>query len=125
MDLYEYQAKELFGKHGVPVVPGAVCTTEEQAEAAAADIVLHIDPAEPQGRRLAGGFARRLAIQIGDRHRGAAPGKCQHHGAPQPSRAATFSGRNFLPHHEPTITSGARRAGSSASAITRAGASRT
>ena len=38
MDLYEYQAKELFGKHGVPVVPGTVCTTPEQAATAAAEI---------------------------------------------------------------------------------------
>jgi succinyl-CoA synthetase beta subunit len=26
VDLYEYQAKHLFGKHGVPVTPGEVCT---------------------------------------------------------------------------------------------------
>ncbi len=31
MDLYEYQAKHLFGEHGVPVVPGDVCTTKEVA----------------------------------------------------------------------------------------------
>jgi len=35
--------------------------------------------------------------------------------APQPGRAATFSGRNFLPHHEPRMMSGARRMTSSAS----------
>ena len=38
MDLYEYQAKELFGKHGVPVVPGIVCTTPDEAQAAAEKI---------------------------------------------------------------------------------------
>lgn len=38
MDLYEYQAKELFGKHGVPVVPGSVCTTPQEAHAAATAI---------------------------------------------------------------------------------------
>ena len=27
VDLYEYQAKHLFGKHGVPVTAGEVCTT--------------------------------------------------------------------------------------------------
>ncbi|MCU0283084.1 MAG: ADP-forming succinate--CoA ligase subunit beta [Candidatus Nanopelagicales bacterium] len=35
MDLYEYQAKHLFGKHGVPVVPGAVCETPDAARLAA------------------------------------------------------------------------------------------
>lgn len=38
MDLYEYQAKELFGAHGVPVVPGFVCTTPEEAKTAAEKI---------------------------------------------------------------------------------------
>ena len=33
MDLYEYQAKELFAAHGVPVLPGG---TVEDADAAAA-----------------------------------------------------------------------------------------
>jgi succinyl-CoA synthetase beta subunit len=36
LDLYEYQAKELFAEHGVPVLPGEVADTPEQAEAAAA-----------------------------------------------------------------------------------------
>ena len=36
MDLYEYQAKQLFADHGVPVLPGEVAQTSEQAEAAAA-----------------------------------------------------------------------------------------
>lgn len=38
VDLYEYQAKELFGVHGVPVVPGYVCTTPAEAKAAAEKI---------------------------------------------------------------------------------------
>jgi succinyl-CoA synthetase beta subunit len=37
VDLYEYQAKDLFAAHGVPVMPGRVATTPEQAEAAAAE----------------------------------------------------------------------------------------
>ncbi|HEX9336677.1 MAG TPA: ADP-forming succinate--CoA ligase subunit beta [Pseudonocardiaceae bacterium] len=36
MDLYEYQAKDLFAAHGVPVLPGAVAGTAAQARAAAA-----------------------------------------------------------------------------------------
>jgi succinyl-CoA synthetase beta subunit len=35
VDLYEYQAKDLFAAHGVPVLPGAVAETVEQARAAA------------------------------------------------------------------------------------------
>ena len=38
MDLYEYQAKELFAAHGVPVLPGEVADTPEAARAAAARI---------------------------------------------------------------------------------------
>lgn len=35
MDLYEYQAKHLFGKHGVPVIPGVVCESPDAARLAA------------------------------------------------------------------------------------------
>jgi succinyl-CoA synthetase beta subunit len=35
VDLYEYQAKDLFAAHGVPVLPGAVATTPAEARAAA------------------------------------------------------------------------------------------
>ncbi|HWC83970.1 MAG TPA: ADP-forming succinate--CoA ligase subunit beta [Pseudonocardiaceae bacterium] len=35
MDLYEYQAKDLFAAHGVPVLPGTVVDTPENAKAAA------------------------------------------------------------------------------------------
>ncbi|MCO1576547.1 ADP-forming succinate--CoA ligase subunit beta [Crossiella sp. SN42] len=38
MDLYEYQAKDLFAAHGVPVLPGAVASTPEEASAIAADL---------------------------------------------------------------------------------------
>jgi len=38
VDLYEYQAKDLFGAHGVPVLPGRVVSTSEQARAAAAEL---------------------------------------------------------------------------------------
>ena len=36
MDLFEYQARDLFAKHGVPVLPAEVADTPERAEAAAA-----------------------------------------------------------------------------------------
>jgi succinyl-CoA synthetase beta subunit len=35
VDLYEYQAKDLFAAHGVPVLPGAVAATPDEAAAAA------------------------------------------------------------------------------------------
>ena len=38
MDLFEYQARDLFESHGVPVLGGAVALTPEQAEAAAASM---------------------------------------------------------------------------------------
>ncbi|WP_086843522.1 ADP-forming succinate--CoA ligase subunit beta [Amycolatopsis kentuckyensis] len=38
MDLYEYQARDLFAAHGVPVLPGAVASTPEEAKTAAEQI---------------------------------------------------------------------------------------
>ena len=38
MDLYEYEAKELFGRHGVPVIGGQVVNTAEDAAKAATEI---------------------------------------------------------------------------------------
>jgi succinyl-CoA synthetase beta subunit len=35
VDLFEYQARDLFEKHGVPVLGGAVAETPDQARAAA------------------------------------------------------------------------------------------
>ena len=35
MDLFEYQARDLFEKHGVPVLAGIVADTPEEARAAA------------------------------------------------------------------------------------------
>ena len=38
MDLFEYQARDLFEQHGVPVLRGIVATTPEEARAAAYDL---------------------------------------------------------------------------------------
>ncbi|RNI22199.1 ADP-forming succinate--CoA ligase subunit beta [Flexivirga caeni] len=38
MDLFEYQARDMFEAHGVPVLAGQTATTPEQAEQAAAEI---------------------------------------------------------------------------------------
>ena len=35
MDLYEYQGKELFARHGIPVSEGVIAHTPEEARAAA------------------------------------------------------------------------------------------
>ena len=39
MDLYEYQARELFREHGVPVLGGAIATTPERAREVAAGLL--------------------------------------------------------------------------------------
>jgi len=38
LDLYEYQARDMFERHGVPVLQGLIADTPEEAEAAAAKI---------------------------------------------------------------------------------------
>ncbi|MEP7091697.1 MAG: ADP-forming succinate--CoA ligase subunit beta, partial [Nocardioidaceae bacterium] len=57
MDLMEYQAKELFAKHGVPGTPGIVATTPEQARAAAETLGVCVVKAQVKagGRGKAGG----------------------------------------------------------------------
>lgn len=58
MDLYEYQAKHLFGKHGVPVVPGEVVVTVDAAHEAARKIgtaVMVKAQVKAGGRGKAGG----------------------------------------------------------------------
>ena len=39
MDLFEYQARDVFEKHGVPVLAGAVATTPAEARAAAEEML--------------------------------------------------------------------------------------
>ncbi|MEL4356774.1 MULTISPECIES: ADP-forming succinate--CoA ligase subunit beta [unclassified Luteococcus] len=59
MDLYEYQARELFEEHGVPVLRGVVATSPEQARAAAeelgGDLVVVKAQVKTGGRGKAGG----------------------------------------------------------------------
>ncbi|MCZ2829827.1 ADP-forming succinate--CoA ligase subunit beta [Modestobacter sp. VKM Ac-2986] len=42
MDLFEYQARDLLAAHGVPVLPGGVAETPEQAEAIAREIAAQV-----------------------------------------------------------------------------------
>ncbi|MGH3857724.1 MAG: ADP-forming succinate--CoA ligase subunit beta [Pseudonocardiaceae bacterium] len=57
MDLYEYQARDLFHAHGVPVLPGRVVTTSAQAAAAAEELGAVVVKAQVKtgGRGKAGG----------------------------------------------------------------------
>ena len=59
MDLYEYQARELFAAHEVPVLPGKIATTPQEAAAAAkelaADLVVVKAQVKTGGRGKAGG----------------------------------------------------------------------
>lgn len=67
MDLYEYQARDLFEKHNVPVLQGAVATTADQAHDAAAKIggkVVVKAQVKIGGRGKAGGV--KLAVDAND-----------------------------------------------------------
>ncbi len=59
MDLFEYQARDLFEAHGVPVLRGIVATTPEQARAAAEELGTSVVVVKAQvktgGRGKAGG----------------------------------------------------------------------
>ncbi len=59
MDLFEYQARDLFEQHGVPVLRGIVATTPEEARAAAeelgTDVVVVKAQVKVGGRGKAGG----------------------------------------------------------------------
>jgi len=59
VDLFEYQARDVFEKHGVPVLRGIVATTPDEAEAAArelgTDVVVVKAQVKTGGRGKAGG----------------------------------------------------------------------
>ena len=54
MDLYEYQAKELFAQHGVPTQSGIVVDTPAAAKEAAASIGATVVVNDDPGRRQRG-----------------------------------------------------------------------
>ena len=69
MDLYEYQAKDLFAAHGVPVLPGDVAETSEQARAIAEQLgqtVVVKAQVKTGGRGKAGGV--KVATDPDDAH---------------------------------------------------------
>jgi succinyl-CoA synthetase beta subunit len=61
MDLLEYQGKQLFARHGVPVSPGAPATTVEEALAAADEIGY---PVVVKAQVLIGGRGKAGGIQL-------------------------------------------------------------
>lgn len=67
MDLYEYQARDLFNKHGVPVLPGKVASTVEEAKAAftALEVPLAVVKAQVKtgGRGKAGGVKLARSVE--------------------------------------------------------------
>jgi succinyl-CoA synthetase beta subunit len=69
VDLYEYQARDLFEKHTVPVLQGAVATTADEAESAASAMggkVVVKAQVKVGGRGKAGGV--KLATDAKDAH---------------------------------------------------------
>src|SRR3954453_4428234 len=65
MDLLEYQGKQLFARHGVPVSPGAPATTVDEAVAAPDEIGY---PVVVKAQVLIGGRGKAGGIKLaGDR----------------------------------------------------------
>ena len=71
MDLFEYQARDLFEAHGIPVLPGKVATTPEEAKSAAAGMggkVVVKAQVKVGGRGKAGGVKLATDAKIGRAH---------------------------------------------------------
>lgn len=63
MDIHEYQAKELFARHGIPVLPGKVAETAEQAEEAAEELGT---PVVVKAQVHAGGRGKAGGVKLAD-----------------------------------------------------------
>ena len=96
MDLFEYQARDMFEKHGVPVLGGVVATTAEEARAAA--------------ERLGGGTVV-VKAQVKTGGRGKAGGvKLAHSPQEAADRAREILGMDIKGHtvHRVMVAAGAR-----------------
>jgi len=96
MDLYEYQARDMFERHGVPVLPGIVATTPAEAKAAA--------------EKLGGGTVV-VKAQVKTGGRGKAGGvKVVHSPADAEAAAAQILGMDIKGHtvHRVMIAAGAK-----------------
>ncbi|TFV59017.1 ADP-forming succinate--CoA ligase subunit beta [Geodermatophilus sp. DF01-2] len=63
MDLFEYQARDLLASHGVPVLPGGVAETPEQAEAIAREIAA---PVVVKAQVKTGGRGKAGGVKLAD-----------------------------------------------------------
>ncbi|WP_297081694.1 ADP-forming succinate--CoA ligase subunit beta [uncultured Demequina sp.] len=96
MDLYEYQARDMFEKHGVPVLPGIVAETPAEAKAAAEHL---------------GGGTVVVKAQVKTGGRGKAGGvKLAHSPAEAEAAAAAILGMDIKGHtvHRVMIAAGAK-----------------
>ncbi|QJC22224.1 ADP-forming succinate--CoA ligase subunit beta [Arcanobacterium buesumense] len=64
MDLYEYQARELFAKHDVPVLPGIVVTTPDQAAQAAEQLLAQTDLVVVKAQVKTGGRGKAGGVKL-------------------------------------------------------------
>src|SRR5690554_1157931 len=95
MDLYEYQARDMFEKHGVPVLPGIVAETPAEAKAAA--------------EKLGGTVVVKAQVKVGGR--GKAGGvKLAHSPAEAEAAAQAILGMDIKGHtvHRVMIAAGAK-----------------
>src|SRR5660397_64493 len=95
MDLFEYQARDMFEKHGVPVLPGIVATTPAEARAAA--------------EKLGGTVVVKAQVKVGGR--GKAGGvKVVHNPADAEAAAQAILGMDIKGHtvHKVMIAGGAK-----------------
>ncbi len=86
MDLYEYQAKDLFAAHGVPVLPGDVATNPADAKAIAAKFG---QPVVVKAQVKTGGRGKAGGVKLADDRR-----RDRGEGRP-PSSASTSRGTSF------------------------------
>ena len=63
MDLFEYQARDVLAKHGVPVLPGGVAESPEQAEAIAREIAA---PVVVKAQVKTGGRGKAGGVKLAD-----------------------------------------------------------
>ncbi|WP_232548882.1 ADP-forming succinate--CoA ligase subunit beta [Propioniciclava soli] len=72
MDLFEYQARDLFERHGVPVLRGIVATTPEEARRAAEELGTNVVVVKAQvkvgGRGKAGGVKLARSPEEAEQH---------------------------------------------------------
>ncbi|MFP7707242.1 ADP-forming succinate--CoA ligase subunit beta [Trueperella sp. LYQ141] len=64
MDLYEYQARDMFAEHGVPVLPGKVAATPEEAYCAAEELLQHGDLVVVKAQVKTGGRGKAGGVKL-------------------------------------------------------------